>query len=45
MRQLALIKLLLLPHELGVLHLLEVADQTGLGSCPLPGAYAVPVSA
>ena len=33
-----------LPLELGVLQLLEVAVQTGLCSCPLPGADAGPVS-
>ena len=34
----------LLPYELGILHLLQVANQSGLSSCPLPSADAGPVS-
>ena len=44
LRHLAFVEVLSFPHELGILHLLEVAAQTCLSSCPLPGADAGPVS-
>ena len=44
MRKLAFIEVPSLTYELGVLHLLQVANQPCLGSCPLPGADAGPVS-